>query len=155
MFCFLTDRHGYNLYACLSIKKQNIQISHCVSVKCCDPVIGVRPTSRSIWTRHPHYHYAALMISINKTVRRFNAETLCKNMIWWSWLQFIKVNELKKCPLLGNRGTSSRPGCNVVNLAIVINDNNLVNYNIIILHTGPLLDNDWDCLHYFDYVQCL
>ena len=46
------------------------------------------------------------------------------------------------------------PGCNTVNLAIVIRDNNLVDYNIIILHTGLELDNDWDCLHYIDYVQC-
>ena len=45
------------------------------------------------------------------------------------------------------------PGCNVVVLAIVIINNNLVNYNIIILRTGLELDNDWDCLHCIDYVQ--
>ena len=48
---------------------------------------------------------------------------------------------------------SSRAGCNTVNLVIVIKDNNLVNYKIIILQTGLVLDNDWDCLHCIDYVQ--
>ena len=45
------------------------------------------------------------------------------------------------------------PGCNTVNLASAINNNNLENYNFIILNTELMLDNDWDCLHYIDYVQ--